>query len=58
MKKEIINKFKATFKEENIELNQRQKNILQLLLSKEEANYYISKLDYKEKEINNHSLLV
>ena len=58
MKKEIINKFKTTFKEENIELRQRQKNILELLLSKEEANYQISKLDCREKETNNNSLLV
>ena len=43
--------YKATSDEEMIENTQRQKSILEILLSKNEADYYYKKAEEKKKKI-------
>ena len=44
MNKVLKNEFEASLSEESIEETQRQKNILELLLTQEDANYFINSL--------------
>ena len=51
MRKNFDTKYKATFSEEMIENTQRQKSILEILLSKNEADHYYKKAKQKKKKI-------
>lgn len=48
--------YKATADEEMIENTQRQKSILEILLSKNEADYYYKKAEEKKKKIEANPL--
>ena len=48
--------YKATSNEEMIENTQRQKSILEILLSKNEADYYYKKAEEKKKKIEANPL--
>ena len=50
MNKNLDTKYKATFSEEMIENTQRQKSILEILLSKNEADHYYKKAKQKKKK--------
>ena len=56
MSKNFDTKYKATFNEEMIENTQRQKSILEILLSKNEADYYYKKAEEKKKKIEANPL--
>ena len=51
MHKVLKNEFEASFLEESIEETQRQKNILELLLTQEDANYFINKVNSEDEII-------
>ena len=51
MHKVLKNEFEASLLEESIEETQRQKNILELLLTQEDANYFISKVNSEDEII-------
>ena len=49
MSKNLNKNYKATLNEEIIEETQRQKSILELLLSKDEAGYYLRSIEDQKK---------
>tara|TARA_B100000131_G_C17918285_1_gene533309 strand:+ start:343 stop:537 length:195 start_codon:yes stop_codon:yes gene_type:complete len=51
MHKVLKNEFEASLLEESIEETQRQKNILELLLTQEDANYFINKVNSEDEII-------
>ena len=51
MNKVLKNEFEASLLEESIEETQRQKNILELLLTQEDANYFINKVNIEDEII-------
>ena len=51
MSKNLDISYKATSNEEMVEYTQRQKSILEILLSKNEADYYYKKAEEKKKKI-------
>ena len=56
MSKNLVSNYKATSNEEMIENTQRQKSILEILLSKNEADYYYKKAEKKKKKIEANPL--
>jgi len=50
MSKKLNYEYAATSEEENIEKNQREKSILELLLSKNEALLYLKKAEEKKRK--------
>ena len=56
MSKNLDTSYKATINEEMIENTQRQKSILEILLSKNEADYYYKKAEEKKKKIEANPL--
>ena len=52
MSKNLDVSYKATSSEELIENTQRQKSILEILLSKNEADYYYKKAEEKKETSN------
>tara|TARA_X000000368_G_C22519221_1_gene488390 strand:- start:297 stop:473 length:177 start_codon:yes stop_codon:yes gene_type:complete len=56
MSKNLDVSYKATSNEEMIENTQRQKSILEILLSKNEADYYYKKAEEKKKKIEANPL--
>ena len=56
MSKSLDVSYKATSNEEMIENTQRQKSILEILLSKNEADYYYKKAEEKKKKIESNPL--
>ena len=56
MSKNLVSNYKATSNEEMIENTQRQKSILEILLSKREADYYNKKAEQKKKKIEANPL--
>ena len=50
MSKYLNKNYKATLNEEIIEETQRQKSILELLLSKDEAGYYLRSIEDQKKK--------
>ena len=56
MSKNLDVSYKATSNEEMIENTQRQKSILEILLSKNEAEYYYKKAEEKKKKIEANPL--
>ena len=56
MSKNFDTKYKATLSEEMIENTQRQKSILEILLSKNEADHYYKKAEEKKKKIEENPL--
>ena len=56
MNKNLDVSYKATSNEEMIENTQRQKSILEILLSKNEAEYYYKKAEEKKKKIEANPL--
>ena len=56
MSKNLDVSYKATSDEEMIENTQRQKSILEILLSKNEADYYYKKAEEKKKKIEANPL--
>ena len=56
MSKNLDARYKATSNEEMIENTQRQKSILEILLSKNEADYYYKKAEEKKKKIEANPL--
>ena len=57
MSKHLDVSFEATSNEEMIETTQRQKSILEILLSKNEAEYFYKKAEKKKKKIEANPLL-
>ena len=51
MSKNLDVSYESTSNEEMVENTQRQKNILEILLSKNEAEYYYKKAEEKKKNI-------
>ncbi len=51
MHKVLKNEFEASLLEVSIEETQRQKNILELLLTQEDANYFINKVNSEDEII-------
>ena len=51
MNKVLKNEFEASLLEESIEETQRQRNILELLLTQEDANYFINKVNSEDEII-------
>ena len=51
MNKVLRNNIEASFMEERLEQTQRQKSILELLLTQEDANFLINKLNNDNLEI-------
>ena len=51
MSKNLDVSYEATSNEEMVENTQRQKSILEILLSKNEAEYYYKKAEEKKKNI-------
>ena len=49
--------YKTTFEEENIEELQRQKSIIEILLSKDEALYLLNKVEEKKDKENSNPIL-
>mgnify|MGYP001305060336 FL=1 len=56
MSKNLDVSYKATSNEEMLENTQRQKSILEILLSKNEADYYYKKAEEKKKKIKANPL--
>ena len=56
MSKNLDVSYKATSNEEMIENTQRQKSILEILSSKNEADYYYKKAEEKKKKIEANPL--
>ena len=56
MSKNLDVSYKATTNEEMVENTQRQKSILEILLSKNEAEYYYKKAEEKKKKIEANPL--
>ena len=56
MSKNLDVSYKASSNEEMIENTQRQKSILEILLSKNEADYYYKKAEEKKKKIEANPL--
>ena len=56
MSKNLDVSYKATSNEEMLENTQRQKSILEILLSKNEADYYYKKAEEKKKKIEANPL--
>ena len=56
MSKNLDLSYKATSNEEMVENTQRQKSILEILLSKNEADYYYKKAEEKKKKIEANPL--
>ena len=56
MSKNLDVSYKATSNEEMIENTQRQKSILEILLSKNEADYYYKKAEEKKKKLEANPL--
>ena len=56
MSKNLDVSYKTTSNEEIIEITQRQKSILEILLSKNEADYYYKKAEEKKKKIKANPL--
>ena len=56
MSKNLDVSYKATSNEEMVENTQRQKSILEILLSKNEAEYYYKKAEEKKKKIEANPL--
>ena len=56
MSKNLDVSYKATSNEEMVENTQRQKSILEILLSKNEADYYYKKAEEKKKKIEANPL--
>ena len=56
MSKNLDLSYKATSNEEMVENTQRQKSILEILLSKNEAEYYYKKAEEKKKKIEANPL--
>ena len=56
MSKNLDVSYKASSNEEMIENTQRQKSILEILLSKNEAEYYYKKAEEKKKKIEANPL--
>ena len=53
-----LNKFyKTTIEEENIEELQRQKSIIEILLSKDEASHLLNKFEQKKDKENTNPIL-
>jgi len=50
MSKKLNYEYAATLEEENIEKSQREKSILELLLSKNEALLYLKKAEEKKRK--------
>ena len=50
MSKNLNKNYKATLNEEIIEETQRQKSILELLLSKDEARYHLRSIEDQKKK--------
>ena len=56
MSKNLDVSYKATSNEEMVENTQRQKSILEILLSKNEADYYYKKAEEKKKKLEANPL--
>lgn len=56
MSKNLDVSYKATSNEEMVENTQREKSILEILLSKNEAEYYYKKAEEKKKKIEANPL--
>ena len=56
MSKNLDVSYEATSNEEMVENTQRQKSILEILLSKNEAEYYNKKAEEKKKKIDANPL--
>ena len=56
MSKNLDLSYEATSNEEMVENTQRQKSILEILLSKNEAEYYYKKAEEKKKKIEANPL--